>query len=42
MLTSAEEQYEAALEAVTADEFRSASARQKQETLWHFISAIAL
>ena len=37
---SAEEQYQAALHAVTAEEFRSAPARKKQETLWHFISRV--
>ena len=36
--SSAEEQYQAALAAVTSAEFRNSSARQKQEMLWHFIS----
>ena len=36
--SSLDEQYQAALADVTAPEFRGASARQKQETLWHFIS----
>ena len=31
---------EAALTAVTSAEFRNASARQKQETLWHFVSGL--
>ena len=35
---SAEEQYQAALAAVTAPAFRTASARDKQEALWSFIS----
>ena len=34
----AEEQYQAALAAVTATAFRTASARDKQEVLWSFIS----
>ena len=38
--SSAEEQYQAALAAVTSAEFRNASARQKQEMLWHFISRV--
>ena len=33
-----EEQYQAALAAVTAPEFRTAAARTKQEALWSFIS----
>ena len=37
---SADEQYQAALAAVTAAEFRNAPARQKQETLWHFVSGV--
>ncbi|MGH8069309.1 MAG: hypothetical protein ACRERE_29560 [Candidatus Entotheonellia bacterium] len=36
--SSAEEQYQAALEAVTAPSFRAAPAREKQEILWRFIS----
>ena len=36
--SSLDEQYQAALADVTAPEFRGASARQKQETLWHFIA----
>ena len=37
-VTSAEKQYEAALKAVASDAFLNASGRQKQETLWNFIS----
>ena len=38
LLRASEEQYQAALAAVTAPAFRTASARDKQETLWSFIS----
>ncbi len=38
--SSVDEQYQAALAAVTSDEFRNASASQKQETLWDFVSRL--
>ena len=37
---SVDEQYQAALAAVTAPAFRAASARDKQEILWNFISKL--
>ncbi len=37
--SSAHEQYKAALTRVTSPEFRSASARQKQDTLWELIAS---